>query len=297
MTGGCGFIGSHLVDALVADGHSVTVLDNLSTGTRDYLPADVKLVMGDVADTGLVASLVAKADAVFHLAAVAGIEACELDRKGSQQTNVVGTAAVFEAAQAVKIPVVYASSAAVYGDNPHLPLGELTSPSPISAYGRDKLANEQCAREAWEQHGVPNVGLRFFNVYGPRQDPRSPYSGVITKFIAALQSGKPITYFGDGEQTRDFIYVGDIVRLLMRALSYARGADVFNGCTGRQTGIKTLAEAIGRAMGKPVVSHQAAAKLGDIRYSCGDPARAKAALGFVAAMPLDAGLSKVVGHA
>lgn len=291
VTGGCGFIGSHLADRLVADGHGVTVLDDLSTGQRSHLPPQATLVEGDVADTALVHRLVANADAVFHLAAVASVQVCEEQPALAHRTNVTGTETIFAAA-AGRIPVIYASSAAIYGDNPALPLVETATPSPLGAYGRHKLANEQAAAATT---GLTSTGLRFFNVYGPRQDPRSPYSGVISKFAAHAQAGLPLTFFGDGEQTRDFIYVGDIVRLLLAAWAKARGTQVYNGCTGRATSLKMLATAIAAAQGTPLTTAHAEPRVGDIRHSLGDPHQAEAQLDFHAQTDLTTGLHALLG--
>lgn len=292
VTGGCGFIGSHGVEALLARGDRVTVLDDLSTGARENLAKGAQLVMGDVADATLVARLTAEADEVLHLAAIASVPVCEAEPARAQRVNVAGTENIFQAASARGIPVVYASSAAVYGDNPNLPLSETATPAPRGAYGRHKLENEAIA--ARYAGRVPSVGLRFFNVYGPRQDPRSAYSGVISKFAANALSGAPLTIFGDGEQTRDFIYVGDVVALLLAALSVRGGTHLYNGCTGRATSLTQLAEAVGTASANPLVLHHEAPRAGDIRHSLGDPSKAKTALGFTAQTRLNDGLRILV---
>jgi UDP-glucose 4-epimerase len=294
LTGGCGFIGSHVVDALIARGDRVTVLDDLSSGRRENLNPAATLVLGDVADRALVEHLASEAACIIHLAAIASVQVCEQEPERAERTNVTGTECVFAAAAAGCIPVVYASSAAVYGDNPNLPLSEGESPKPLGNYGQHKLENERIA--AGYAANVPSVGLRFFNVYGPRQDPRSPYSGVISIFVAKAKAGDALTFFGDGEQTRDFIYIGDLVRLILAAADQAKGAMLFNGCTGRATSLKQLAAAIGEAAGKPLTSTHAAARVGDIRHSLGDPARAKETLGFEASTPLAAGLKALVDH-
>ena len=173
VTGGCGFIGSHLVDALLARGDTVRILDDLSTGKRHDVLAGAELRVGDVADRDEVARALTGVDGCFHLAAVASVERCTQDWLGSHRTNLTGTVTVFDAARSAgpsPLPVVYASSAAVYGDNPHVPLSETATTRPLSAYGADKLACEFHAQVAWGVHRVPNLGLRFFNVYGPRQD-------------------------------------------------------------------------------------------------------------------------------
>jgi UDP-glucose 4-epimerase len=297
VTGGCGFIGSHLADALVASGNDVTILDNLSTGKKSNIPSQAKLVIGDVADAALVQKLVAEADAVFHLAAVASVEACTHDWLNSHRTNLTGTVTVLEAAaKSKKKPiVVYASSAAVYGDNPNLPLREDAQTTPLSSYGLDKYSAEQYGRMAWHYHNVPNVGLRFFNVFGPRQDPHSPYSGVISKFVEKMLAGEPLTYFGDGEQTRDFIYVSDIVALLLAAAQNApHGATVMNGCTGQATSLKQLVATIGEIVQRTAQTSHASPREGDIRHSLGDPERAYKLLGFKASTSLKDGLAQLI---
>ena len=298
ITGGCGFIGSHLADACVANGHSVTILDNLSTGDRANAPAAATLIVGDITDAAQVATLVAEADAVFHLAAVASVDACREDWLAAHRTNMLGSITVLDAARANATPVIYASSAAIYGDNRTLPLTEDATPNPLSNYGLDKLSLERYAAMAWKTYQLPSVGLRFFNVYGPRQDPRSPYSGVISKFMSNAATGTPLTFFGDGEQTRDFIYVGDIVRLLLAALGYlqrpnAGGAAVFNGCTGIATSLKQLANMIETVAKTPLATQHAAPRAGDIQHSLGSPAAAQAALNFYASVAMIDGLHQL----
>jgi UDP-glucose 4-epimerase len=294
VTGGCGFIGSHVVDALLARGDSVTVLDDLSSGTRDNLDLATPFVKGNVADAALVKSLATKVDAIIHLAAIASVQVCEHEPARAHRTNVEGTNAVFAAATVRGIPVVYASSAAVYGDNSNLPLAEGETPKPVGNYGKHKLENEATAKRYAGR--VPSVGLRFFNVYGLRQDPRSPYSGVISIFAAKAKTGEPLTFFGDGKQTRDFIYVGDIVRLILDALDNAKGVMVLNGCTGSATSLTQLASAIGTAVGTAIKTQHVSPREGDIRHSLGDPARAQQALGFAATTALAQGLNALIKH-
>lgn len=298
VTGGCGFIGSHLVDRLIAEGHDVRVLDNLSSGKTENLNANATLAQGDVADAALVAKLVGEADAVFHLAAIASVQVCEQEPEVAGKTNVTGTELIFKAAAAKGIPVVYASSAAVYGDNPELPLSETSKTGPLGNYGKHKLQNEVIAAA---NKGAPSVGLRFFNVYGPRQDARSPYSGVISKFMSNAMKAKPLTFFGDGGQTRDFIYVGDIVQLLMAAHTHASGCEVFNGCTGTQTSLKELAASILSVTGSASATQHEDSRAGDIRHSLGSPLKAANILSFTAKTSLSDGLAELhkseVAHA
>jgi UDP-glucose 4-epimerase len=189
------------------------------------------------------------------------------------------------------VPVIYASSAAVYGANSHLPLAETSATRPLSAYGSDKLGCELHGRVASDVHGVRTAGCRFFNVYGPRQDPGSPYSGVISIFFDRIGRGQGITIFGDGAQTRDFIYVADVVEALIRAMGQeSAGASVFNVCTGRTTSLLDLATAIGRVFGLTPAIAFAEPRVGDIRNSLGDPAMTRDMLGFSAKFSIEEGL-------
>jgi UDP-glucose 4-epimerase len=299
VTGGCGFIGSHLVEALLARGDRVRVLDNLSSGKRENLPPGVQLVVGDVADPACVFQALAGMDGCFHLAAVASVQRCTEDWIGTHRTNLTGTITVFEAAKrlrpAAPFPVIYASSAAVYGGSNALPLKETTTPRPLSAYGADKLGCEAHAQAAWSVHQVPNVGLRFFNVYGPRQDPSSPYSGVIAIFADRIAKGKSIAIFGDGHQTRDFVFAADVVAHLLAALANLHGgAQVFNVCSGHGTSILELSALIAEIAGhRPGVRHLPA-RAGDIRASIGDPSLAIAGLGLSARTQMAAGLRETL---
>ncbi|EWY36853.1 epimerase [Skermanella stibiiresistens SB22] len=299
VTGGCGFIGSHLVDSLLARGDSVRVLDDLSTGRRSNLPQGVELLVGDVADAAVVSRAMAGVDGCFHLAAVASVQRGNEDWLGTHRVNLTGTVAVLDAARTKgrngAVPVVYASSAAVYGDNPEMPLPETAATAPLSAYGADKLGCELHARVAWKVHGVPSTGFRFFNVYGPRQDPKSPYSGVIAIFADKVAERRGITVNGDGGQTRDFVYVTDVVRHLVAAMdSGHQGSRVFNVCTGRPTTVLELARIISRLGGvEPRIEH-GPARAGDIRESLGDPRRAAEAFGFTAETPVTEGLRETL---
>lgn len=278
VTGGAGFIGSNLVDALVARGYAVRVLDNLSTGKRSNLPDDasVELIVGDVADAQTVQRALVGCRAVVHLAAVASVQASVDDPVGTHQSNLVGTLNLCEAMREQGVRrVVFASSAAIYGNNGEgSPISEDTPKAPLTPYAADKLASEHYLSFYQRQHGLEPVVFRFFNIFGPRQDPSSPYSGVISIFTERAQKGLPISVFGDGEQTRDFLYVGDLVELLIQALE---SSDVREGAVNvglnRATSLNQLLEAVRDVLGSlPEVSYQAA-RSGDIRHSRADNTR------------------------
>jgi UDP-glucose 4-epimerase len=296
VTGGCGFIGSHLVDALDGCGHRVRIFDDLSTGTPDHRPPNVELIVGDVAEPGVVSEAMQGMDGCFHLAAMASVERANSDWLGSHRTNLTGALTVFNAARTTHsrgpIPVVFASSAAVYGDPLATPVSERVAPRPLSAYGADKLGCELHGYVASHVHKVPTFGLRFFNVYGPRQNPNSAYSGVISIFCDRLKAGKAITVYGDGCQTRDFIFVGDVVRALLAAMHQSSlDGDVVNICTGAATTIGDLAVIVGRLLEKKPDIRFAVPRRADICNSVGDPSKAREVLGFSASVDLARGLS------
>ncbi len=297
VTGGCGFIGSHLCAALRARGDRVRVLDDLSTGSEVNLAPGAALLRGDVSDPAAVREAIAGADGCFHLAAVASVERGAREWLATHRTNLSGTVAVLEAAArgGGATPIVYASSAAVYGDHAALPLGEDAPTRPLSAYGADKLGCELHARVAGHVHGIPTLGLRFFNVFGPRQDPRSPYSGVISIFCDKLARGEAVDVFGDGLQTRDFVFVADVVAALLAAMPAASpAAPVLNLCTGQATSVLELAGTVAGLCGTPLRASHKPARSGEIRHSLGSPARAREALGLGPPLDLRAGLAEVV---
>ena len=292
LTGGCGFIGSHLAQALLARGDAVRVLDDLSTGKEENLQPGATLVRGDVADAATVRDAMEGVDGCFHLAAIASVERGVQELLATHRVNLSGTLAVFDAASPHRLPVVYASSAAAYGDAGPLPLEETTHPRPLSAYGADKLGCEQHARAAGQVHRLPTCGLRFFNVFGPRQDPKSPYSGVISIFCDRISRGDAVDLYGDGEQTRDFIFVADVVAALLAAMDRATPeAPVFNVCTGNPTSVRRLAETIASLCGTPLDLREKPGRLGEIRHSLGSRAQAQAALALGTPVTLREGLS------
>lgn len=305
VTGGCGFIGSHLVDALASRGESVLILDDLSTGKRERVPRGVELIVGDVADIDCVRAATSAMDGCFHLAAIASVARSTAEWATASRVNLGGLVNILDAARgrgaAAAIPVVYASSAAVYGSNAELPLTEASITRPLSAYGVDKLAGELHARTGAALQNVSSVGLRFFNVYGLRQDPASPYSGVIAAFAHRLASSEALTIYGDGGQSRDFVHVADVVTSLLSSLAYLQArnggaaiAKTFNICSGSATTINELAEIVMDAYGRRVPIDHREAREGDVYASCGDPRAAATELQFVARMPLTKGISQLV---
>jgi UDP-glucose 4-epimerase len=298
VTGGAGFIGSHLADALLAAGDRVRVLDNFSTGQRKNLDACCEIVAADVADAAAVCSAMAGCDGCFHLAAISSVAQANADWRGTHHVNQTGTITVLEAARdAGRIPVVLASSAAVYGDLGGAVAREDACCRPLSAYGADKLGAELHARVAWHVHGVPTLALRLFNVYGPRQHSASPYSGVVSIFADRLARGLPLLIHGDGRQERDFVFVADAVAHLlaaMRRLREAEGCHVLNVCTGRAITILQLAEALAALLGRTLRIAHGPARPGDIRRSLGDPSAATAFLGVAARTPLAEGLARTL---
>jgi len=285
VTGGCGFIGCHLVAQLLAAGHRVQVLDDLSLGQAENLPEAAGLIIGDVTDPGTVAAALEGADGCFHLAAVTALERLQDDAAASHRVNLDGALHVFEAARYAgadggPVPVVYASSAAVYGDFGDRPLPESAPLQPTSAYGADKVACELHARVADLTYGVPAIGLRLFNVYGPGQEPSSPYAGVISAFARRIGRGEPVTLYGDGDQVRDFVYVGDVVRLMAEAMAHPdAGAPIYNVGTGVGTSIRQLALLVGQVLGRRVTLQQGLSVGGDLRVAVADPAALIATFG------------------
>ena len=255
VTGGAGFIGSHLVEALLENGYSVRVLDDLSSGKLSNLPIDrchLTLVVGDVADAPTVERAMKDCSAVVHLAAVASVQASVEDPVATHQSNFIGTLNICEAMRQAGVRrVVYASSAAIYGNNGEgTAITEDTPKNPLTPYAADKLASEHFLDFYRRQHGLEPVILRFFNIYGPRQDPSSPYSGVISIFSERAQKKLPITVYGDGEQTRDFVYVDDLVKVLVQAVGESEPSiEPVNVGFNRSTSVNDLAATLSELAG------------------------------------------------
>ena len=286
VTGGAGFIGSHLVPQLLELGHSVTVLDNLSTGKLRNLDGVLNhpkftFQRGDILDKSIPQKVFDGVDSVIHLAALIDISASVADPIQNYEVNVNGTFNMLQAAIKHNLKrFVFASSTAVYGDVKTLPVQENIALHPISPYAASKVAGEAYCSAFANCFELETISLRFFNIYGLRSE-NSPYSGVITKFLQKIAKGEALTIDGDGEQTRDFVHVTDVVRAVILALEHeGLKGEVFNVCTGVPTSINQLATILKMVTGKnPVVKH-GPARLGDIRSSYGDPAKAAENLGF-----------------
>ncbi len=300
VTGGAGFIGSNLVDELLEQGVFVRVLDNFSTGKHENLPAEseqLEVVDGDVANAALVDQCTQGVDAIVHLAAVASVQASVDEPVATHKTNFDGTLNVLEAARQNQVErIIYASSAAIYGDTEVLPVVESTVKKPMTPYAADKLAGEYYLDFYHRQFGLKYCAFRFFNIYGPRQDPNSPYSGVISIFTSRISQNKPITIYGDGEQTRDFVFVKDLVKILTAAINKPDlSAHVVNVGAGKPTSLNEMIQAIEVAAGKSVEKSFSAARAGDIRHSLALPEMLENLLGMVPDTPLQVGIKLLMG--
>ena len=292
VTGGVGFIGSHIAWELVKD-NEVIVIDNMYTGKEENVPPGAKLVKADIRDYEAIAELISNADYVFHEAAQVSVVESIRDPVFTEEVNVIGTLNILRALMEGHGKLVFASSAAVYGDNPNLPLKETERPRPLSPYGVTKAAAEEYLRVFNELYGLPVVSLRYFNVFGPRQS-ANQYAGVISIFINRALTGEPLVIYGDGKQTRDFIYVKDIVRAnLLVAESRRANGRVFNVATGKQTSILELAMKVIEITGTTSSIVFDKPRPGDIRHSQADITEIRK-LGFEPEWSLEEGLKKTV---
>jgi nucleoside-diphosphate-sugar epimerase len=295
VTGGGGFIGSHMVDRLLVDGHDVRVLDNFATGSRENLVdvrSDIELVEGDIQSYERVSNAVRGCEIVVHEAALPSVPRSVQDPLTSNATNVTGTLNVLLASRDAGVErVVYASSSSIYGVNPELPKHEALLPQPISPYAVAKLAGEGFCRSFWAVFGLETVALRYFNVFGPRQDPLSQYAAVIPNFITALMDGRPPRVFGDGQQSRDFTYVGNVVEGNVSAMhAEAVGGKVFNVAAGQRTSLNELLQTLERLTGRHVDPSYEEPRPGDVRHSQADISAAERELGFRPEVSVEDGL-------
>jgi len=301
VTGGAGFIGSHIVEALVARGESVVVLDNLSTGNPENLSAcqdAIEFIEGDLRDRETVRQSCESVDYVLHQGALPSVPRSIEDPIGSNEANVTGTLNVLVAAREAGVRrVVYAGSSSAYGDTPTLPKREDMATRPRSPYAVSKLAGELYCQVFHAAYGLETVVLRYFNVFGPRQDPNSPYSAVIPRFITALRDGRAPVVYGDGEQSRDFTYVANAVEanLLACEAPDAPGR-VMNVACGEQTSLNTLLHNLGHIMGREVAPAYEPPRPGDVKHSLADISLARELLGYSVAVPIAEGLRETVGY-
>lgn len=293
VTGGAGFIGSHIAAALVPD-NTVRVLDDLSTGSRDNVPDDASLIVGDIREESVLEAAMAGVDLVFHEAAIVSVARSVEAPVETNETNLGAAVRLLEHARRNDARVVVASSAAVYGDPETVPIPEGHPTSPTSPYGITKLAIDQYARLYNSLYDLPTVALRYFNVYGPRQV-AGDYSGVLTAFARQAREGEPITVHGDGTQTRDFVHVRDVVRANLAAATTSNVGEAFNVGTGTSVTIREFAELVREATGSTSPIVHTDPREGDIEHSCADVEYARQTLGFEASVPLSEGLQSVTG--
>jgi UDP-glucose 4-epimerase len=298
VTGGAGFIGSHTVERLLQDNHRVRVLDNFSTGRLSNLPTHplLDVVVGDIRSVEDVQTAMKGVTHCLHLAAQVSVASSVADPVGSATHNILGALNVMHAASMAHVSkLVYASSAAVYGIPAQLPLPEEAELQPLSPYGLEKWIDERYAALLGSLHGLPSLGLRYFNVYGPRQDPNSPYAGVIARFLDRLLSHQPPLVFGDGLQSRDFIYVGDIARANVAAL-FSPQCGICNVATGQQIDLLTLIDLLGQLTHCHLTPQHLPAKAEDIRDSCGNNRRLSEWLMIEPMWTLTEGLSELISY-
>ena len=298
VTGGAGFIGSHLSEELVRRGHRVRVLDNLSTGKRknlEHIPG-VELLVGDVADLDMCRRAVEGIDYVLHQGAIASVPRSVLDPIVSNNANVTGTLNILLAARDAKVKrLVFAGSSSVYGDLPTLPKREDMPTKPQSPYALQKLVAEQYCQMFTQLYGFETVTIRYFNVFGPRQDPGSPYSGVISLFATALLEGRVPTIYGDGGQTRDFTYVANIVDGVLRACEAPGiGGEVINVATAGRISLNHLLATINDIVGTSIEPIYEESRVGDVRDSQADISKAAALLGYAPIVTFEDGLRRTL---
>jgi UDP-glucose 4-epimerase len=299
VTGGAGFIGSHIIRTLLEQGHEVKILDNFSTGKRENiadLETKIELIEGDLRDSSKVTEAVRGVEVIFHEAAFVSVPQSMDEPQDCLDINVTGTSQLFESARRAGVKrAVFATSAAVYGDSAEMPLTEETPLRPLSPYAASKRVDEIYGQLYTTSFGLDVVALRYFNVYGPRQRPDSMYAAAVPIFIRRLLDGKPITIYGDGGQTRDLINIHDVVRAnLVAAAHPSAPGQIFNICTGIETRIIDLIEVLQDLFPSAPAPTFAAPRAGDIYRSIGSPQKAADLIDFRAEVTLDAGLKEAV---
>jgi len=285
VTGGAGFIGSHIVERLLKDGKQVRVIDNFVTGKRENLNghiAKLELVEGDILDLELVRKAVEGIEVIFHQAALRSVPLSVDNPLATNEVNTQGTLNILLAARDSGVKrVVYASSSSVYGDSPRLPKTEDQATAPISPYAVSKLAGENYCSVFTKVYGLETISLRYFNVFGPRQDPRSQYAAVIPKFISRALKGKPLEVHGDGLQSRDFTYIDDVVQANLLAAAAEKGVgEAFNVAKGKAYSLLDLIAALSRILGKNLQWVHTPSRQGDVRHTLADISKARRVLGY-----------------
>ena len=298
VTGGAGFIGSHLTEELIRRGHAVRVVDSLITGKRGNLAhvPNVEFVHGDLADADIASRVVAGIDFVLHQAAIPSVPRSVQDPVTSNRANITASLNILVAARDAGVKrLVYAGSSSAYGNTPALPKREDMVPSPLSPYALQKLVAEQYCQMFTRLYGFETATIRYFNVFGPRQDPGSPYSGVISLFATALLEGREPIIYGDGEQTRDFTYVANIVDGVLRACEAPKAAgEVINVATGGRISLNELLRVMNAIVGSNVRAVYKDARPGDVKDSQADISKASALLGYVPTVSLEDGLRRTL---
>lgn len=299
VTGGAGFIGSHLVEGLLARGYKVRVLDNFATGRRDNLKAvltRIELVEGSVTNLTTARSVMRGVDLVFHQAALPSVPRSVKNPLESNAVNITGTLNILLAARDAGVQrVVYAASSSAYGDQPTLPKVETMTPEPLSPYAIAKLAGEMYARAFTNLYGLSTVSLRYFNVFGPRQDPTTQYAGVLAKFCTCAINGLPYPVHGDGEQSRDFTYVTNVVEAnILAARAPLDGGPVINIACGERTTLNQIIQILNELIGQNLPAHYGPPRAGDVRHSQADITRARQWLGYTPTLDLREGLRRTL---
>ena len=292
ITGGAGFVGGHIADALVAD-NDVRILDDLSTGDRETVPQDAELIEGDIRDGDALDAAMEGVDVVFHQAALVSVARSIEEPTRSNRINAAATVELLERAREEDARVVAASSAAIYGDPESVPVSEEDRKTPSSPYAIDKLSLDHYVRTYADLYDLDTVALRYFNIYGPGQQ-AGDYSGVISVFLDQARSGEPITVHGDGEQTRDFVHISDVVDANLAAATTEHTGRAYNVGTGSSTSIRELAETIRDVVGSDSEIVHTDPRPGDVRHSCADISRAREELGFDPTTSLEDGLATLV---
>ena len=296
VTGGAGFIGSHIAEALLARGDSVRVLDNLSTGFASNVPDGADLIEGDLLDAKALSGAVADIDVIFHQAALASVPRSVDDPLATNAACVTGTVSLLDQARQAGVRrVVYAASSSAYGDQPHASKRETDYPAPLSPYAAAKLAGEFYLEAFYHTYGLETVGIRYFNVFGPRQDPNSQYSAVIPLFISAMLAGKQPTIFGDGHQSRDFTYIENIVHgNLLAAEAEGVAGRTLNVANGKSISLLQLIDALNELLETDVTPIHDDPRVGDVRDSMADVSLARELLGYETQVGFEEGLRRSI---